>query len=245
MQVEIVEVLRRSEQGMTRPFICRGNDDAVYYVKGIGAGRRSQVAEWVAGCLGTRLGLPLAAFEIVNVPEELIESDFGGGLNELGSGPAFGSRARNGVLELMASQVAEIPIELQEDVIVFDWWIQNGDRLLSEQGGNPNLLWDSGVEELLVIDHNQAFAEDFDPAVFRDCHVFAAAGRRVAQDRSRKRDYESRLARAFAHWGDLVRQIPPEWFYADPEMTVPAAFDLENMKKMLQRYETEDFWNTL
>ena len=245
LQVEIVEVLRRSEQGATRPFICRGDDDAVYYVKGIGAGRRSQVAEWLAGCLGRRLGLPLAAFEILSVPEELIESDPAGELNELGAGPAFGSRARDGVMELMASQVTEVPMELQEAVVVFDWWVQNGDRLLSEQGGNPNLLWDSGREELLVIDHNQAFAADFDPAVFRDYHVFATAGRRVAQDQVRRRDYESRLARALAHWDDMVRKIPPEWFYADPEMTVPADFDLESMRKMVQRHEREDFWSTL
>ena len=33
MSVTIVEVLRRADQGMTRPFLCRGDDDVLYYVK--------------------------------------------------------------------------------------------------------------------------------------------------------------------------------------------------------------------
>ncbi|MEW5824691.1 MAG: HipA family kinase [Pseudomonadota bacterium] len=36
-----VEIIDRSEQGMTRPFICRGEDGFVYFVKGRGAARRS------------------------------------------------------------------------------------------------------------------------------------------------------------------------------------------------------------
>jgi len=47
--VEIVEVIRRSEHGMTEPFICRGDDDNFYFVKGIGAGRDSQIKEWISG----------------------------------------------------------------------------------------------------------------------------------------------------------------------------------------------------
>lgn len=41
MTVEIVEILRRSEQGMTKPFICRGDDGEIYFVKGQNAGHRS------------------------------------------------------------------------------------------------------------------------------------------------------------------------------------------------------------
>ncbi len=244
MQVEIVEVIRRSEQGMTQPFICRGDDDAVYYVKGIDAGRDSQIKEWLAGCLGLHLGLPLAPFEIVNVPVELSESD-PRDLGKLGAGFAFGSRARDGVMELTSSLVGEVPFDLQEDVVTFDWWIQNGDRLLTERGGNPNLFWDPGAEELLVIDHNQAFDDHFDPEVFRECHVFASAARRVAQDLYKRQEYESRLAGALAHWDEAVQQIPSEWFYSDSEMTVPVAFDLDSVRSMLGRYQVEGFWNTL
>lgn len=75
MTVQVVEVLRRSEQGMTRPFICRGDDGEIYFVKGVGAGRRSQICEWVAGKLASAFGLPIAPFRLLDVPEELIEAD--------------------------------------------------------------------------------------------------------------------------------------------------------------------------
>ena len=171
MTVQIVEVLRRSEQGVTRPFICRGDDDDVYFVKGVGAGRRSQIAEWIAGKLGLALGLPIAPFEIVDVPEELMEFDSGLELVDLGAGPAFGSQ-RQEVMELTASAVQEVPTELQQKLLAFDWWIRNADRLLTEKGGNPNLFWEPDSFELVIIDHNQAFDPDFDPAIFLNYHVF-------------------------------------------------------------------------
>lgn len=91
-EVEIVEVLRRSEHGMTRPFICRGDDDNVYFVKGFGAGRDSQIKEWIAGNLALTFGIPLAPFRIVTVSEELTDLMMPGDAADLGSGPAFGSQ---------------------------------------------------------------------------------------------------------------------------------------------------------
>lgn len=40
-RIDIDEVIGRSEQGKTRPFICRGCDGHLYYVKGRDAGRCS------------------------------------------------------------------------------------------------------------------------------------------------------------------------------------------------------------
>lgn len=34
MSLEIVEIMGRAQQGVTQPFICRGEDDQVYFVKG-------------------------------------------------------------------------------------------------------------------------------------------------------------------------------------------------------------------
>ena len=73
--IQIIEILGRSEQGMTRPFICRGEDNNIYFVKGVGAGRRSQVCEWLAGNLALELGLPIAPFRIVDVPFALAENN--------------------------------------------------------------------------------------------------------------------------------------------------------------------------
>jgi HipA-like kinase len=57
--IRIVEIITRSEQGITRPFLCRGDNGLQYFVKGHGAGRRALIAEWIAGNIGKRLGLPI------------------------------------------------------------------------------------------------------------------------------------------------------------------------------------------
>ena len=89
--VEIIEVIRRSEQGKTRPFICRGNDNQTYFVKGQYAGQRSQICEWIAGRLAKLMGLPVAPFTLVEIPEELLELDSELKLKDSGAGLALGS----------------------------------------------------------------------------------------------------------------------------------------------------------
>jgi len=66
--VTIVEIVRRSDQGITRPFLCVGSDGRRYYVKGHGAGRRSLIAEWLAGRAGKLLDLPIPDFALAEIP---------------------------------------------------------------------------------------------------------------------------------------------------------------------------------
>lgn len=175
--IQIVEIVGRSEQGVTRPFICRGDDGNTYFVKGIGAGRQSQVYEWIAGGLALELSLPIAPFDIVAVPEELVAVS--PNYRELGAGPAFGSLKQT-IMELNYAMVDEVPVELQQAVLAFDWWIRNNDRMLTESGGNPNLFWEPEEGRLVIIDHNQAFDPRFSVEDFLDYHVFRCAGRGVA-----------------------------------------------------------------
>ncbi len=243
MTVQIVEVLRRSEQGVTRPFICRGDDGDVYFVKGVGAGRRSQIAEWIAGKLGLALELPIAPFEIVDVPEELMEFDSGLELVDLGAGPAFGSQ-RQEVMELTASAAQEVPTELQQNLLAFDWWIHNADRLLTEKVGNPNLFWEPDSFELVIIDHNQAFDLDFDATIFLNYHVFADQKQDIFDDMLQHHEYNKRFSSALSGWAEIQGTIPQEWFFVDHEMTVPVDFDLDVAYQLLKRHERDDFWNT-
>ena len=90
--IRIDEVIGRAVQGVTRPFICRGSDGHVYYVKGAGAGRRSQICEWIAGNLALTLCLPIAPFTLVEIPEELDAVSDMPDWRDLGTGMAFGSR---------------------------------------------------------------------------------------------------------------------------------------------------------
>lgn len=241
--IQIVEVLRRSDQGVTRPFICRGDDEQLYFVKGRGAGRRSLICEWIAGRLAKEIGLPVAPFEIVEVPEALLENPGALDLSELGAGPAFGS-LRRAVMELTAAAVADVPLDVQQDVLVFDWWVRNEDRTLSENGGNPNLFWNPAGSELVVIDHNLAFDETFDVERFLEDHAFRDRWRNLAGDLVARAEYLDRFQQALKAWPEIRAAIPEEWMFADPEKTVPVDFDLDAAFEFLARCEHDDFWDT-
>lgn len=72
MTITIVEIIKKAEQGLSSPFLCRGDDDALYFVKGRASGRASLWAEWLAGHLGQALGLPIPPFHLVDVPAALV-----------------------------------------------------------------------------------------------------------------------------------------------------------------------------
>ncbi|MEE9425323.1 MAG: HipA family kinase [Methylococcales bacterium] len=242
MTIEIIEVLRRSDQGITRPFICRGDDGETYFVKGLDAGRPSLICEWIVGRLAVLLDLPIAPFEIVEVPEELLELDCALDLSELGVGPAFASCERQ-VTELTVSVIDQIPNKLQQDVLVFDWWVKNGDRCLTEQGGNPNLFWEPGCAELVVIDHNQAFNFDVKKQDFFESHVFRNQLCKFSSDLFRQNEYNTRFSAALNAWSQIVSEIPETWWFVDNEMTVPANFNVEAAYRLLKGFEQQDFWN--
>lgn len=242
MPVEIVEILRRSKQGATRPFICRGDDGEVYFVKGRDAGRRSQICEWIAGRLAVLIGLPVAPFKQVWVPEELAEFNIGSPLDGLGAGPAFGSLEQR-VTELTMTAVGQVQDDLQQDVLIFDWWVRNADRCLSHYGGNPNLFWEPGEKELVVIDHNQAFDLSAGKRDFSRDHVFAAQTRQLSGDFFRRDDYDERLSKALKEWPIILSEIPASWWFVDEEQTLSVDFDKQTAYELLKDYETDEFWN--
>lgn len=240
-RVEIIEVIRRADQGVTRPFICRGNDGNIYFVKGKGASRRSLLCEWIAGKLALLINLPIAPFVIVDVPEELLAFSAGLDLSDLGAGPAFGSR-ECGVTELAFSRIHEIPQNLQYLVVAFDWWIHNEDRTLSFEGGNPNLFWDEAERQLVVIDHNQAFDIGFNAASFVDHHVFHQQFHILQADLAAQNELRHIMHQALRSWYAIIQSVPCEWWYIDEEMSVPVSFDTTQILQLLNRITDPDFW---
>lgn len=254
MTLEIVEIIGRSEQGFTRPYICRCGDGDVYFVKGRSATRRGLVNEWLCANLAQAFGLPIAPFALAQVPQELIEADLTGWLRDLGGGTVFASRKIMGQ-ELAASQVASIPLQLRRDVLVFDWWVRNNDRNLTAQGGNVNLLWlpgqlgrnddDQKVAEggVAVIDHNLALDADFSALDFCQGHVFAGDLPDTFSDFLLRQAFSQRLRQALEVWGDAWNNLPLAWGFIDEEQTMPSNYPAAEVQAMLNSIESADFWN--
>lgn len=130
--VYIEEILGRADQGVTKPFLCRGDDELLYYVKGVGANRRSLICEWMAGNLAAGFGLNVPQFEIAYVPAGLAELHPEG--RDLGSGPVFASQVAHNLNEILFVQGKRVPQKVRRDVIAFDWWVRNADRSLTATG---------------------------------------------------------------------------------------------------------------
>lgn len=243
MPLTVVEVLGRSTEGRTRPYICRCDDGEVYFVKGRSATRHGLIAELICAGLAKHFGLPIAPTDIATVPTELIESDLTGWLVELGPGEVFASRRVNAV-DLTEVHRNEVPRSVRRDVLAFDWWVNNGDRTLTAAGGNPNLMWNpSGPEgTLVVIDHNLAFDPDFSKKNFVQLHVFAEDIPKMFSDFIVRAGYEQRFAEVLGGLDEICDTIPVAWEYIDVEQTLPTLFAKDNIRAVLDRAFTEDFW---
>lgn len=240
MTIQIVEILDPSEQGQARPYKCRGEDGNIYFVKGRQTTRACLWHEWVCGHLAQRFGLHVPPFEIVDICQELL-NESPKEWRDLGAGPAFGSRLHPSAVWMEVSNLPVVPPLIQRDVLVFDWWVRNGDRLT----GNPNLLWDVAAKELVVIDHNQAFDRNFSEADFLAHHVFAAHWHNINTDMVIQAEYAQRLADALKGLDADCDNVPPEWHWANAEMDVPANFDLSRIKATLARCATPELWRTV
>lgn len=239
--VVIEEVLGRSTQGMTKPFICRGDDGEIYYVKGSGAGRHSLIAEWVAAQLATVFDLPIADYVLAEVPDQLVAAKVRADIRELGSGLVFASRKLANAQELTPTTRDRVPDSVARDVIVFDWWVQNEDRNLTEFGGNPNLLWDVAGEQLVVIDHNRAFDTDFRAAQFLSTHVFAGHWNDVFGDHDLRAAYRRRMEKAIQCLPVARDSMPESWWWVDDG--VPASVSWDAITACVERCHDDAFWN--
>ena len=238
MTVQIVEILGPSDQGRSRPYKCRGEDDAIYYVKGRQTNRASLWHEWICGHLAQRFGLNVPAFEIVEVGADLLR-EAPPEWRDLGAGPAFGSRLYPNAVWMDVGLIGLVPTDVQRDVLVFDWWIKNCDRLT----GNTNLLIEAAARRLVVIDHNLAFDMTFSYDEFLSHHVFASNWSSICSDLIVQADYSQRMSVALEGLTVACHNVPEEWHWVNAEMDVPANFDLAHVQQTLNRCTTPELWS--
>ena len=238
--IEIVEILGRSEQGATRPFRCKAANGKMYSVKGYSASTRSLVCEWIAAYLGHAFGLALPNFCIAEIPADLVFTHPEG--KDLGEGQAFASELIPSITELTHIAITDVPVHQRQDVLIFDWWIRNGDRTLTKHGGNPNLLWSAINQQLVVIDHNLAFDDALLPKEFCELHVFRREIATLKADVGLQRSYFQRLEHALTCWNKALEAMPQQWMYHDDERTIPTNFDIAQQRNNLERYRHPEFW---
>lgn len=238
--LEIVEIIGPSEQGQQKPYKCRGEDGAIYFVKGRQTNRASLWHEWICAHLAQAFGLQVPEAALVNVSDELLQevvSDW----RDLGSGIAFGSKIHSPAAWMEPSMVCMVPTQVQQDVLVFDWWVRNSDRMTY----NSNLLWDSGAEQLVVIDHNMAFDDAFSAPEFFTHHIFARQWSAIAGDLVTQDTFAQRLCAArHAALQRACDNIPDQWHWENIEFDLPARVDLDAIRVFLSRCESPELWRT-
>ena len=242
MPIEIEEVLRRSEQGVTEPYICRGADGRLYYVKGRGAGYGSLVKEWISGHLAIHLGLPIAPFKLVHVPRELYEAGRSNNLHDLGFGLLFGSEYVSNSNEISVLNTGMISSQTKRDIAAFDWWVKNGDRTLSESGGNPNILWSEIESRPFIIDHNLAFDQTVTLRSLLEGHIFAEFLAEICDTEALQDHYNAEFGKALLHLDGIIDDIPTRWHYLDDAETMEIGFSREDVETVLGRYQKQEFW---
>lgn len=263
--VTITEIIGRAHQGITRPFICRGDDSFTYYVKGAYAGQRSLCCEWMANRL-VSLVLPSGAlavppFTMAEVPVSLIRDSARADVRDLGAGLVFASlRIENGQ-ELGWTAAQDWSEVTKAQLLLLDLWLQNEDRSLSALGGNPNLMVEQftslpasekervpkasypAKHRLWSYDFNLAFDQDFDRERFFNAHVFGAALR--AWPIGFREQMETRLRAALNEVRTIYKEIPLEWLHVDGDESLPVQLDIERVLSSLELpfSESSVFWS--
>ncbi len=238
--VEINEVICRSEQGMSRPFICRDEVGNQLWVKGAAWRSKELAAEWICARLAEELALPLAEFSLVSVDEDLICYSAVPEIASLGAGVGFGSFHESGAVEINYTDVAKIEEELRADILLFDYWVQNADRAMGSNGGNPNLLWHADREQVVVIDHNAAFEDGFSKEEFFAKHIFRESLTQWSATFRESR--QQKILELLRKLPDIYSLVPESW-YVDDDLT-GFSVELNRMKDVLMRAEADasHFW---
>lgn len=208
----IRQILRVSDQGVSRPYQCLDELGNVRWCKGNHTGLRSLICEWICGRIGHALGLPVPPCDILRLDVRMFD-DWrrckGVDLPQLvteANPYVFGS-----VHVADAKDVFDIDADLRLDdplllakIYLFDELVHNTDR--TEY--NTNLLSNAGVH---VIDHNNAFDPAFDSAVFSREHALRRF-REAAKTKSVEAfKVEMRTVITDAFLNEVWTEMPTEW----------------------------------
>lgn len=235
----IVEILYQMQQGATGPYLCLADNNKNYVLKRQRAGFEGCIKEWLFGRLGRSMGLPIPNCELVYVDSSLLEyNDYY--QFEIGEGMAFGSEHIPDLQEVNYQQLQSFSKNQLQDLYVFDYWIRNADRNLTELSGNPNLFYRHSTLEVIVLDHNLACDKEFQIEDHQSLHVSSKFWP-TQIDFVLQQNYEDRISQAMTHWDDLVAAIPDDWKDGVTNFNGLIA----EIKLVLDEYQNQQFWEGL
>jgi hypothetical protein len=239
--IDIVAIHGRTAEGngVSRPFRCEGDDGRDYFVKLKNAGYQCLVKEWVAGRLAQEMGLPVAEVSQVRISPDLIAGNQEYE-TEMGHGIAFGSVKVEAAERLSLEFIRHDDSGVLSRILLFDWWVRNADRALTEIGGNPNLLWEIHPGRVVMIDHDNAFDSSFDVAAFRQFHALRT--HLGSWDPVSRAELSVWLEAGLGRLDGIWSEIPEDWLvdsYGDSQ----CGLDKEGLKAVLLSFRKDpDFW---
>lgn len=129
---------------MSEPFLCKCADGRTCYVKNVRApGRWGLACEVVAATIAREVfDLPVPHWGLYHLSNALVANCLRDDRSELAAGTVFGSQVVTCTQEFGFTHRARVPESLRARILLFDYWVQNDDRRISESGGNSNLLWE-------------------------------------------------------------------------------------------------------
>ncbi|MBQ2630769.1 MAG: hypothetical protein IJG13_13930 [Kiritimatiellae bacterium] len=163
----IESILKISEQGVSRPFLCKDDNGDVRWCKGSHTGFRSLLSEWICGRLASEIGLPIPPFEIFKLARidfcawSSVQNAVVPNLVTETNQYVFGSLNVEGCKDVLepGADLGHIDFKTLAKIYWFDELIHNTDRT----DFNSNLLVNGSV---YIIDHNNAFDPGFNKACF-------------------------------------------------------------------------------
>lgn len=229
----IKEIIDRSEEGLSRPFRCLCEDDNLYYVKGREVGPGELIHEWIGASLAKACGLPVPDFACLEVDPILVATSARPDIDSLGAGYVFGSRAVQNAMEFSLTHMKDLSPEHQAEILLFDWWIGNGDRTLDVETPNPNLLFTPDDRKVHLIDHGCAFSPW---PHFWEAHAFRNARPQWSHPGFRD-GWETRLESALENLDQIWNSMPSDW---TEHKNAPS---VESIRTKLGRFRKNDqFW---
>ncbi|MEE2024367.1 HipA family kinase [Alkalimonas mucilaginosa] len=150
----------------------------------------------------------------------------------------FGSRLIPDLIEITYSNALKLPAQFARDLFLFDYWIKNEDRTMTEYSGNPNLFYQAGSDNYVVLDHNLAFDEDYNFGRNAYLHPGNKVWLSSQRDVLWQDHYSAKLTIALQGFEQYAATLPATWLDDETDY-------LQQIRRTLLQYNDDEFWEVL